>query len=639
MLESIRLYRGGRVNLEQLSRQLVRYGYARQAQVADPGEFAVRGGVVDLFPVTYEAPLRIELHGSTVEGLWGFNPKTGELLDSHAMAIVLPRDLRMRFSDASPLEHFVDIETDDLVVHVRHGIGRYRGLERLPAPTAAGRAGGDEHDVLVVEYAEGDKLYVPVEQMHLIQKYLGFEGRPPRLSKLGSQAWARTKGRAREAVWSYARELLELQARRLALTGYAFSPDTDWQPAFERAFPYRETRDQATATTEVKRDMESSRPMDRLLIGDVGYGKTEVAIRAAFKAIMDNKQVCLLVPTTILAEQHARTLRGRLQGYPVTVEVLSRFVTDAYSRDVLARLKAGRCDLVVGTHRLLSEDVRFKDLGLVIIDEEQRFGVAAKERLKRLRLMVDVLVLTATPIPRTLYLSLVGVKEMSAITTPPENRHPVETQVVEWDDEAVARALRQELRRQGQAYVVHNRIHDLDRLGSRIGRLVPEARLGLAHGRLSDEALARVMQEFIEGRLDVLVTTNIIASGIDIPNVNTILIDRADTFGLADLYQLRGRVGRFDRKAYAYLLVPCGLVLPKVSRERLAAIAKHADLGAGFKIAMEDLKIRGAGNMLGTEQHGHVTAVGFDLYCRLLREAVDRLKHAGTAPLLAPASN
>ena len=626
MLEYCRLYVGQRVNLESVLEELIRFGYQRVPQVADPGDLALRGGILDVFPATFESPLRLEWAGRHITSIRSFNPASLETLDRHSMVVVLPRQLRMRVSSRAsleadtPFEGALDLEDGDLVVHLEHGIGRFLGRTTLAA-------GGEELDALLLEYADGDRLYVSMHQVHLLQKYVGFGSRTPALHKLGGSAWERAKTRAYLGAWTYAKELLALHARRMALPGYAFSPDHEWQRAFERAFPYRETPDQLTAVAQVKQDMERPQPMDRLLLGDVGYGKTEVALRACFKAVMDHKQVAVLVPTTILAYQHARTFASRMQAFPIQIATLSRFQSALEQHQTLQALRAGTCDIVIGTHRLLSGDVQFRDLGLLIIDEEQRFGVKDKEQLKRWRTQLDVLVLSATPIPRTLYLALMGSREMSLIATPPEHRHPVETVVAEDDEESLRRWIRAELAREGQVFVVHNRVRGIQPLASRIRRLVPEARVGIGHGRLPEDALERTMVDFLEQRLDVLVTTTIIESGIDIPNVNTLLIHRADQFGLADLYQLRGRVGRFTRKAYAYLLVPRGGVLSQESRERLRAIMQHTALGSGFKIAMEDLKLRGAGNLLGVEQHGHITAVGFDLYCRLLREAVTRVKH------------
>ncbi len=622
LLEYLRLSVDQRLPLERLVGQLSQFGYRRADQVADPGEFALRGGVLDLFPATFESPLRIELDGPRIASIRSFNPQTLETLDRHTLVVILPRPVRARVSLDVPFESFVDLREGEYAVHLEHGIGRYLGRTTL-----AGRQGAQE--ALLLEYAGGDRLYVPMDQVHLVQKYVAFGARAPALHTLGGTAWQRAKARAYVGAWAYARTLLELQATRLALPGHAFAADHEWQATFEAAFPYRETPDQLTATAEVKRDMERSRPMDRVLLGDVGYGKTEVAMRAAFKAVMDHKQAAILVPTTILAHQHHRTFTKRMQGVPVQVDRLTRFQSEAAQRETLAALARGSCDIVIGTHRLLSGDVRFKDLGLLIVDEEQRFGVQDKERLKQWRTQMDVLTLSATPIPRTLYLALAGARDLSLIATPPENRHPIETHIVEEDDASLRRWLLRELERGGQTYVVHNRVHDLHRVARRVAALVPEARVGAAHGQMAEGELERVMVAFIEGALDVLVTTTIIESGIDIPNANTLIVRDADSFGLADLYQLRGRVGRFDRRAYAYLVVARPSTLTAEARTRLTAMTEHTALGSGFKIAMEDLKLRGAGNLLGIEQSGHVTAVGFDLYCRLLREAVGRIREEG----------
>jgi len=634
MLDYCRLYVGERLELTRLLEQLQRFDYRRVERVGDPGEVALHGGIVDLFPSTFESPLRIEFDGVRIASIRSFNPVSLETLDRHSMVVVLPK-MRMRIggrfgrtvdepeattpSLEQPFEACLDLDEGDLVVHVDHGIGRFLGRTSL-----ATRDG--QTDALLLEYADGDRLYVPMEQVHLVQKYVGIGSRIPALHKLGGAAWEREKTNAYVGAWTYAQELLALQAKRMALPGHAFSPDHEWQAEFERAFAYRETPDQLAAIQQVKRDMEQPRPMDRLLLGDVGYGKTEVALRAAFKAIMDHRQVAILVPTTILAYQHTRTCRARMQGFPIQIDMLSRFQSEAEQHQALHSLAEGSCDLVVGTHRLLSPDVRFRELGLLIIDEEQRFGVKDKERLKQWRTQLDVLVLSATPIPRTLYLAMMGSRDLSLIATPPENRHPVETMVTEDDEESWQRWIRRELARKGQVYVVHNRVYDIQHVATRIQRLVPEARVGVGHGQMAEEQLEQTILDFMDGRLDVLVTTTIVESGIDIPNANTLIINRADRFGLADLYQLRGRVGRFTRKAYAYLVVPRGSVLSEEARERLRAIMQHTELGAGFYVAMEDLKLRGAGNLLGVEQHGHITAVGFDLYCRLLREAMAHVK-------------
>ncbi len=520
----------------------------------------------------------------------------------------------------------IDVEPGDYVVHVEHGIGRYAGLRRLPDD-------GMEREYLEIEYAGGDRLYVPTYQSDRISRYVGASDAPPTLSGLSGVDWQEAKARARRAVDDIAGELLELYLARGMAEGYAFSPDDGWQRELESAFPYEETEDQLRTLAQVKADMEAPRPMDRLVFGDVGYGKTEVALRAAFKAVTNGKQVAVLVPTTVLAQQHFETFRGRLTAFPVTVEMLSRLRSEGDQTKVLERLERGDIDIVVGTHRLVQRDVRFKDLGLVIIDEEQRFGVRHKEHLKRLREQVDVLTMTATPIPRTLNLALSGLRDMSTIDTPPEDRQPVWTQVSQWDDTLVERAIRREMARGGQVFLVHDRVMGIAGVANRVRRLVPEAVVDVGHGQLPEGRLSRVMERFASGEIDVLICTTIIESGLDIPNANTIIINHADRFGLAQLYQLRGRVGRGTARAYAYLLFTPGQGVTEVARQRLRAIMEASELGAGLQIAMRDLEIRGAGDVLGRRQSGHITAVGFDLYSRMLAQAVSqRQEETGTGP-------
>ncbi|HHV61937.1 MAG TPA: transcription-repair coupling factor [Firmicutes bacterium] len=514
---------------------------------------------------------------------------------------------------------YLDLNPGDYVVHVNHGIGKYMGVETL-------EVAGAKRDYLVVKYAGEDRLYVPTDQVELLQKYIGIEDSPPKLYKLGGTEWAKVKNRVKESVRDIAKGLLELYAARETIQGHAFSPDTVWQKEFEDAFPYEETPDQWRAIQEVKRDMEKPRPMDRLLCGDVGYGKTEVALRAAFKAVMDNKQVAMLVPTTILAQQHFTTFTDRFQGFPVNIAVLSRFQSNKEQKEILKKLRKGEIDIVIGTHRLLQPDVKFKDLGLLVVDEEQRFGVLHKERLKELRHSVDVLTLTATPIPRTLHMALVGIRDMSVINTPPEDRFPVKTYVVEYNESLIREAILREMDRGGQVYFVCNRVQSIDNVVRRLAELVPEARIGVAHGQMYDEHLERVMLQFLDREYDVLVCTTIIENGLDIPNVNTLIVLDADHLGLAQLYQLRGRVGRTNRVAYAYFMYRKEKVLSEVAEKRLQAIKEFTDLGSGFKIAMRDLEIRGAGNILGPEQHGHIASVGFELYARMLRDSISELK-------------
>ena len=517
--------------------------------------------------------------------------------------------------DGARISSWTELAPGDLVVHINHGIGVYRGIERLTV-------GGGERDYLHLEYARGDALYVPTDQINLVQRYVGVEGQTPQIHRLGGTEWEREKRRVRERTREMARELLELYAARETRNGHAFSPDSPWQREMEEAFAYEETPDQWQAIQDVKRDMEAPKPMDRLVSGDVGYGKTEVAVRAAFKAVLDGKQVAVLVPTTILAQQHFSVFRERFAVFPVRVEMLSRFRSPREQKAVLEGLRTGAVDVIIGTHRLLSRSVKFKDLGLVIIDEEQRFGVTHKERLKQLRSQVDVLTLTATPIPRTLHMSLAGLRDLSVMETPPDARQPIRTVIREETPDLVREAIQNELTREGQVYVIHNRVETIERAAARIRRLVPSARVAVAHGQMPEERLERVMLDFLGGRYDVLVSTTIVEIGLDIPRVNTIIIEDAHTLGLAQLYQLRGRVGRADRQAYAYLLYPQHARLTPEAEQRLIAMREFVELGSGLKLAMRDLEIRGAGNLLGPEQHGHLAAVGFDLYMRLLEEAV-----------------
>ncbi|HSQ37125.1 MAG TPA: transcription-repair coupling factor [Acidimicrobiia bacterium] len=516
---------------------------------------------------------------------------------------------------------YADLSPGDYLVHHRHGIGRFEGLV---TQTVA----GIERDYLLVAYAGQDRLYVPTDQLAAVRAYTG--GEAPRLSHMGGADWDRTQSRVRRAVAVVAEEVVALHRARAQVEGHAFPPDTPWQSELEAAFPFEETADQLIAVAEVKGDMESAEPMDRLVFGDVGFGKTEVAVRAAFKAVQDGKQVAVLVPTTLLAQQHHQTFSDRLAPFPVRVEVLSRFLTARQQQQVLEGLAAGEVDLVIGTHRLLSEDVRFRDLGLLVVDEEQRFGVAAKDRIKALRTSVDVLTLTATPIPRTLEMALTGIRRVSRIATPPEDRHPILTFVGPYDSQAVAAAIRREMLREGQVFYVHNRIESIDSALARLRALVPEARYAVAHGRMNEGQLEQAMLDFWSGEHDVLVATTIIESGLDLPQVNTLIVERADLLGLAQLYQLRGRVGRSNQRAYAYLFHPPALSLSEDAYRRLEAIGEFGDLGSGFQLAMRDLEIRGAGSILGKVQSGHISAVGFDLYVSLVAEAVAELQSGRT---------
>ena len=511
---------------------------------------------------------------------------------------------------------FSELIEGELVVHLEHGIARFESLKQLP----------NGEDVLVLEFAEGAKLYVPLDQSYLIARYVGIGKKHPPLSKLGDAAWTNAKKKAEKAAFDYAGRLLETHAARETQKGFSFPPDSKWVREFEASFLYKETPDQLTAIADTKADMETEQPMDRLICGDVGFGKTEVAIRAAFKAVCAGKQVAILVPTTVLAEQHWRNFRERMSDYPVTVDMLSRFRTRGQQAKTLAGVKDGSVDIVIGTHRLISKDVEFKDLGLVVIDEEQRFGVLHKERFKQMWPLVDLLTLSATPIPRTLYLSLMGAKDMSTIETAPANRIPVETFICPYDERVIRDAIQREIKREGQVFFLHNRVGDITSVEAKIRMLVPGARTIVGHGQMAEHELEEVMHKFVSGEADVLISTTIIESGVDIPNANTIIIDRADRFGLADLYQLRGRVGRAQHKAYAYLMLPRDMLGTGEARKRINAIKQYGSLGAGFKIAMRDLEIRGAGNILGTAQSGHIVTIGFELYCAMLRQAIAKLK-------------
>ncbi|MDH3308865.1 MAG: transcription-repair coupling factor, partial [Acidimicrobiia bacterium] len=536
-------------------------------------------------------------------------------------------------ADASP--GYRDLALGDYVVHHRHGIGLFEGL-------VARTIAGIERDYLVIAYAGEDKLYVPTDQLAAVRKYTG--GETPRVSRMGGSDWTKTKNRVRKAVAAVAQQVVELHKRRSLATGHSFTPDTPWQREMEAAFPFEETPDQLTAISDTKRDMQDPKPMDRLIFGDVGYGKTEVALRAAFKAVMDGKQAAVLCPTTLLAQQHHQVFTDRFAAYPVKVEALSRFLTTKEQREVVAGLATGEVDIVIATHRLLSDDVAFRDLGLLVIDEEQRFGVSAKDRIKRFKVGVDALTLTATPIPRTLEMALTGVRDVSHIRTAPVDRHPILTYVGPYDEQSVSAAIRREMLREGQVFYVHNRVQSIDRAVARLRALVPDARYAVAHGQMSEGQLEQVMLDFWNRDYDVLVATTIIESGLDLPQVNTLIVERADLLGLSQLYQLRGRVGRSNQRAYAYLFHPSDLSLSETAYRRLEAIGEHTDLGSGFQLALRDLEIRGAGSMLGEVQSGHISAVGFDLYVQLVADASanskasrawrtqDRRRSASTCP-------
>jgi len=549
----------------------------------------------------------------------------GAIMPSIKLAVFSEADLtgrrrthrRSKARRRDNVKFFEDLSEGSYVVHQQHGVARFDGMVKKAM-------GGHDRDYLMLSYRGGDKLYVPSDQIDSIRHYSG--GDSPTLSRMGGSDWQTTKAKVRSAVREVAQELVVLYQRRVTTPGFAFEPDTPWQRELEDSFPYRETRDQITAIADVKDDMEQPVPMDRLVVGDVGFGKTEVALRAAFKAIQSGKQVAVLVPTTLLAQQHHATFRERFAPYPIRVEVLSRFLTTAQAKAVVKGLADGEVDLVIGTHRLLSKDMKFKDLGLLVVDEEQRFGVRHKEQIKELRHDVDVLTLTATPIPRTMEMSLTGIRDLSLLNTPPADRQPILTYVGEYEERAVAEAIRRELLREGQVFFVHNRVRDIEHVAARLRELVPEARVAIAHGQMDEGTLERVVVDFWEGEYDVLVCTTIIESGIDMPTVNTLVVDRSDLLGLGQLHQLRGRVGRSGQRAYAYLFHPVDRVLSEEAYERLKTIGEATELGSGFRIAMRDLEIRGAGNLLGSSQSGHIAAVGYDLYCQMVTQAVAELK-------------
>jgi len=532
---------------------------------------------------------------------------------------VISRPQKYKSKTSAFLSDFRDLQVGDYVVHVEHGIGQYQGLKEI-------NQGDGNAEFMLLEYAEAERLYVPLTRLDLVQKYRSSEGAKPALNHLGTAAWAKTKARVRKAMKDMADELLKLYAQRKAAEGHAFSADSQWMREFEDAFEYSETEDQELAIVDVKRDMESSQPMDRLLCGDVGYGKTEIAMRAAFKAVNDNKQVAVLAPTTVLAFQHYETFKQRFAAFPVNIEMISRFRSPRQQKEILQKVEAGKVDVLIGTHRLLSKDIKFTDLGLLVVDEEQRFGVRHKERLKQMRKEVDVLTMSATPIPRTLHMSLVGLRDMSVIETPPKDRIAIQTVVASWDEKLIQSALQQELDRGGQVYFVHNRVESIWEIAAKLQELAPRARIIVGHGQMSEGELEKVMLKFMHHEADILVATTIIENGLDIPLCNTIVINRADRFGLSELYQLRGRVGRSNRRAYAYLLIPADIELTPIARRRLAALKEFSDLGAGFKIAALDLELRGAGNLLGGEQSGHIEAVGFELYTQMLDRAVREMK-------------
>ncbi|MDO9574656.1 MAG: transcription-repair coupling factor [Candidatus Contubernalis sp.] len=561
-------------------------------------------------------------------GVISCNMENGFILPELKTALISEQEIVPKFKkkkvwktsrEGITISDYHELEVGDYVVHEQHGIGQYLGIKTLEINQL-------NKDYLYIKYAGEDKLFIPTDQIDLVKKYIGGEGRKPKLHGMGSSEWSRVKSRVKESVQELAQELLKLYAVRESMQGHAYSPDHSWQREFEDRFPFEETPDQLKAIGDVKKDMENKKPMDRLICGDVGYGKTEIALRAAFKAVMEHKQAAFLVPTTILAQQHYRSFKERFEGFPVNIEVLSRFRKPSEQKEVIKQVKSGWVDIIIGTHRLLSSDIQFKDLGLLIIDEEQRFGVKHKEKIKMLRKNVDVLTMTATPIPRTLYMSLVGVRDLSVIETPPENRYPIQTYVVEYSEALIREALQREINRGGQVFFVYNRVETIEKRGEKLKEIIPDARIVIGHGQMPEARLEKNMFQFLNKDYDILLSTTIVEAGLDIPNVNTMIIYDADKMGLSQLYQLRGRVGRSNRLAYAYLTYQKDKVLSEVAEKRLQAIKEFTELGSGFKIALRDLEIRGAGNILGPEQHGFIVTVGFDLYCQLLEQSISELK-------------
>ncbi|MBL7072263.1 MAG: DEAD/DEAH box helicase [Candidatus Omnitrophica bacterium] len=629
MFNSLKFYKNAKTDLDSVMETLLGYGYSRCRKVSSQGDFSAVGDILIIFPVTFEYPVRLDLSGGEVRSINSIDAVSYKTISPHNGVIILPVGVLRRKKvtkslisaelSENPINSFVDIEPGDYVVHIDYGVAKYLGMRGI-------RRGGKLKEYFELEFKDNDKLYVEENDLDKLQRYVSFHRMRPKLNSLKGKKWQNTKKRALTGAASVAKDFLSYQARRETASGFGFKKDTDWQKDMEEEFPYKETPDQLKATVRVKDDMERTHPMDRLLCGDVGYGKTEVALRAAFKAVMNGKQVAFLVPTTILAEQHTNTFTKRMKNFGVEIRMLNRFRTHSEQANIVKELSGGKIDIVIGTHRLLSPDIAFNDLGLLIVDEEQRFGVSHKEKIKRMRINVDVLTLTATPIPRTLYLALMGGKDISVIETPPLERMPIETKVVEYDKRRIREAIEKELERGGQVYYLHNRIETIAKEAAEIQKLVPKARLMIGHGRMSSKTLESTMIKFIRGEIDILVCTTIIESGIDIPNANTMLVNNAERFGLAGLYQLRGRIGRFNRKAYAYLMVKSFSTLTGEVQKRFHAIKKYQELGSGFKIAMHDLEMRGAGNILGVEQSGFIDQVGFDLYCRLLKTEITRLK-------------
>ena len=621
-LTTLKIYKGETLKPEEAAQGLSSFGYRLVKDIMEPGEFRIKGEILDVFPCGYEYPIRVEWDWDEISSIRGFDLETVIFISKHDFIIVPPfikHKNKIVINEKDLLEFSLDIVEGDYVVHLDYGVGIYRGRKKIETLKGV-------KDFVEIEYAKQEKISISVEHIDLIQKYQSFSQRGPKLSRLGSKDWLNTKIRVQHSIKRFAVDLVKEEAKRELLGGISFVK-TQWQDEFNSSFAYKETPDQITAWQEVLSDMESNKPMDRLLCGDVGYGKTEIALRAAFKAVVNSKQVAFLVPTTILAEQHYLNFKKRLKKFPLRVEMLSRFKNRKEQKDVIKDLKEGTVDIVIGTHRILSKDLEFKDLGFLIIDEEQRFGVKHKQILRNIRIGVDVLTLTATPIPRTLYLSLSGIKAISMIRTPPKNRVAVKSEVTRFNKNLLKEVILREINRGGQVFIVENWIKNIPKMIKALNEVLGDkVKIAVAHGRTPGHELEQIMLKFGDGQLDCLISTAIIESGIDIPMANTLIVNNAHMFGLGDLHQLRGRVGRLDRQAYAYFLVPPKETLGQEARQRLECIEEYAYLGAGFEIAMRDLELRGAGNIIGAEQHGFIYQIGLDLYCRLLRIEVESQK-------------
>tara|TARA_B100000315_G_C14571523_1_gene585804 strand:+ start:452 stop:2338 length:1887 start_codon:yes stop_codon:yes gene_type:complete len=622
VFDTFKIYTHKAIALEKVIETLTSLGYRRVAEAWDEGDFSVYGDVLEVFPINFTCPVRIEWEYEKIKKIYNFDKVLNRKVTDYSLLIIIPnlKKAKKYRSEDLPLEAFLQIQEGDYIVHTRQGIGKFCRMTKLKVK--------ESYDYYFeIEYDKGDKLYVCKEDAHLIQKYTNFASKRPKLSRLGSKEWSKIKSKVERGVKEFALGILKREAQRKIIGGFSYPKDDKWQEEFEKNFPYQETPDQIKATEDVKKDMESEFCMDRIICGDVGYGKTEVAMRAAFKAVIGGKQVAFLVPTTILAFQHYSTLMKRLENFPFSVDMLSRFRSPAQQRKTLEELAKGKVDIVVGTHRLFSDDVKFKNLGLLIIDEEHRFGVRHKEKIKNLKIGIDILSLSATPIPRTLYMSFIGLKSISIIRTPPKQRLGVKTTLHQFRKDIIRDAVMEEVKRGGQVFFIHNRIDTIPKIESLLKKNLPDnVSIGVIYGRMSASEIEHIMFDFINKKIDCLLSTTIVESGIDIPNANTIIINDAHRFGLADLHQLRGRVGRMNIQAYAYLLTPPLNVVASEAAQRIKYICEFSHLGAGFEVAMSDLELRGAGNILGKEQHGFIWMVGFDLYCRLLKKEIEYLK-------------